>query len=166
MQRLHPWLMPGLACYTLSVGLIGLHLNLERVAYLLMAIGSAVILYGVLSVVTFPAIVWHCGRFGKFDRALRRRIASGRTALQAQLDHESWLGWTRTTEAVLTVYLGGMWHPWFAKFNNAEILEPTEGFGDERRLTISKRLVILGELRQALRNQRDTFVIFPTRLKV
>jgi hypothetical protein len=158
--------MPGLACFTLSVGLIGLRMGLERIAYALMVVGSLLILCGFAREITIPAITWYLGRIGKFDRALKRRIKAGATALRGPVDEETFLAWERTSEAMLSAYLGGLWHPWFAKFNAAGMTEGNEGFGHERKLYIAKQMAVLSDLRRMLREDRNSVVIFPTRLKV
>src|SRR6202035_1664506 len=92
MQRLQPWLMPGMACFTLSVGLIGLQVNLERnkpssevisfvslwnlpqCAYWLLILGSRLILSGCLIHCVILPMRWLLGKQGRFYRRLKRKI--------------------------------------------------------------------------------------------
>lgn len=157
--------MPGMACFTLSVGLIGLHMHLEFYAYLMMVIGSLLILSGFFGVILIPAISWHCGEFGRFDRAIKRRIKAGREALKGPLTHEDWLAWLRTTEAMLADHLGGIWHPEFARFNAAGAYGQ-EDLLESQKVLVAKQINTLSELRNRLREQREAFVLFTPKLRV
>lgn len=177
MQRLQAWLMPGLACFTLSVAALGFRMNpatprlvrpaLELASSSLMALGSVLIIVGFLVEITIPSLVWRFGRFGRFDRAIKRCIqrATRRILPDVALSYENWRGWQRDTSVVLSKHLGGEWHPQVTRFQsfgsyNVENQDYFRTMPPEHRKVLTiQQLNVLSELRRILRNKPESIMI-------
>lgn len=90
MQRLLVWLMTDMACFTLAIAIIGLDASLppwlpppRRVALAFLALGSTIILLGVVVEAVVPFLCWRFGAHGRCERAIRRRIRLANDSLKA-----------------------------------------------------------------------------------
>ncbi len=122
MQRFQAWLMPGFACFTLSVGVVSLAMNpkfptvlhpyLFGIASIFMILGSLLILIGFLVTLTIPAIVWCFGWRGRLCRALKRKIKEGRiVGRQTILETDAAETWAFAVAGILTKYSSEGWLP-------------------------------------------------------
>jgi len=103
--------MSGIAFFTLSVGLIGLQLNLGRnasssgpmdflsrmnlalYAYGLIVLGSFLILSGCLIEVAIPAVRWCVSWRGRLYRTLARKIEEGLAARNPEISLDEQKQW-------------------------------------------------------------------------
>jgi hypothetical protein len=162
MQRLHAWFMPGLAFFTLSVGLIGLRVHLDRFAYVAMVVGSLIIVAGAVVELIIPGTRWWWSGSHEFDRAIRERIKFGRELIKRPtIDREDFLIWKENTRLMSINYLGTISHPQFTKFDLA-----AKNLSEEERVThdpyvvlLIRQMVALSELRRTLRQEPETIVI-------
>jgi hypothetical protein len=174
MARFQPWLMAGMASFTLSVGLIGLSLNpaipdshrpmLALLGYSSMVLGSLFVLFGLLFIVTIPELRWYFGRSGRCDRAIRGRIELGESLLtQPIVSQEEATNWDALTQHVLRKFLGGEWHPQFRNYlRGGGIAQPVEEY---RRRVVSARIHVLMVLRTAIEN-RSTSIMLNRNIKL
>lgn len=165
MQRLQAWFMPGLACFTLSVAIMKLATGEEfqKMAYVLMAIGSLLIISGAFVEWAWPGLTWHLGCRGKFDRAIRQRLKMAKRILEQQeLDYESWRKWQKETIDVLSGYMGGEWHPEIARLGitGGYYYEDQQLFrsigSDNRKSQLVRQLIMLNNFRKTLRYWRES----------
>jgi hypothetical protein len=136
------------------------------VAFFLVAVGGIVELL-------VPFIMWEVKGFGKFDRAIKRRIKEAERMLKSTpLSYEDWRTWQHDTSIVLSNYLGGEWHPEVIRFQssgaynspNQEYFRSADS-GHRKTLTI-QQLNALSDLRQSLRNKHATIVILDSNIKL
>lgn len=148
-MRFQPWLMAGIACFALSVALIGLSVNpaipnstrpiLSLLGYGSLAAGALVILSACLFVLAIPQLQWWFGQYGQCDRAIKRRIRLGERLLtQPVVSGDEAMHWDALTQQVLRRFLGGEWHIAYNRYlRTGSFPHPVE---ETRRAILSRKL--------------------------
>jgi hypothetical protein len=161
-SRLYYWFALAGTLTAIGVGLLGKQLNTLALTAFVGAF--ALVLIGGIGELLVPFLIWQFGKFGKCDRAIKKRIKVGEALLnQPIVTQNEATHWDALTQQVFRRFLGGEWHKEFREY--LRIGGVNQELEERRRRIVSAKIHALISLRKTIES-RSTSVTLDKSVKL